>query len=177
MGDFQGHPFRGNQWMAGVPEHARIREAIVGKDGDTAIVGYEWRSHIEDVPSAREGGVVGKRVSDWGKSDVSTGTGRDIVHVFHVRHKTGELTVEGVNSAQRILGFNTSKLRGIADRERKTRERAAVMEKLVEQSKVQDVSSEKWEAFLAREGKGGSVGERIKSLGGFGAARKRFGVS
>jgi hypothetical protein len=83
---------------------------IQGPDG-SEVVGYEWRSKIGDSHSAREGGLVSKRISDWDNSDVSTGTGRDIVHVFHVRRPDGTVTPEGINSASNLLGIPQSSLR------------------------------------------------------------------
>jgi hypothetical protein len=96
-----------------MPRGAALREPIKGSNG-RAIVGYEWQSRIEDVQSARDGGLVAKRVSDWGKSGTSAGTGRRIVHHFYVQHPDGSVTLEGVNSANNLLGIEPARLKTIA---------------------------------------------------------------
>jgi hypothetical protein len=99
-----------------VPRGASLRSPIKGQNG-SSIVGYEWRSVVSDVPSAREGGLVSRRVSDWERSGTSEGTGREIVHVFYVRHPDGTVTAEGIGSANKILGIDQPRLRSIASRE------------------------------------------------------------
>lgn len=95
-----------------VPKGASLQKPIVGASG-AKIIGYVWQSKIDDVFSKREGGMVGKRVSDWDASDISTGTGREIVHHYYVEHKDGSVTLEGVRSAEKILA-------GISDDDKKT---------------------------------------------------------
>jgi hypothetical protein len=70
------------------------------------------------VWSEREGGMVARRVSDWSRSGKSTGTGRDIVHHFYVKHPDGSVTLEGVRSAEKILGIRQARLRTIAENQR-----------------------------------------------------------
>lgn len=99
-----------------VPPKFEIKKPIEGPTG-AKIVGYEWRSHIDDVWSESKGETVARRVSDWSSADESAGTGRSIVHVFYVEHPDGKTTIEGVNSAQNILGISQTKLQAIAKHE------------------------------------------------------------
>jgi hypothetical protein len=137
VGDYLGHPFRGNQhenaaqagsastpasgvsrgdYLASpasgpvvkVPQGHTLNNPIKGSVPGTAIIGYEWKSMIADVESKTEG-TVAKRVSDWDASGFSTGTGREIVHHFYVKHPDGSVTLEGVRSAEKILGGITDK--------------------------------------------------------------------
>lgn len=75
--------------------------------GGAEIVRYEWRSK----PSSES---QRKLESDWENSSTSQGTGREIVHVFQVRHPDGSITNEGINSASNILGMPQSTLKGKA---------------------------------------------------------------
>lgn len=92
-----------------VPAKSRLNHAIKGSVPGTAIVGYEWKSMIADVDTGTDEGVVAKRVSDWDQSGFSTGTGREIVHHYYVKHPDGSVTLEGVRSAEKILGGITDK--------------------------------------------------------------------
>lgn len=108
------------KWTAGVgyvPSRHALAKPIKGPTG-AEIVGYEWKSHIDNVWSEGKQEYVEKRVSDWGASDTSTGTGRDIVHVFHVLHKDGIVRPEGIRSAQNVLGISETRLQTIAKHER-----------------------------------------------------------
>lgn len=100
-----------------VPPKYEIAQPIKGPTG-AAIVGYEWRSKMGEKWSNREGGYVEGRVSDWDRSDTSSGTGRDIVHVFYVSHPNGNYTAEGIRSAQNVLGISETRLMTIAKHER-----------------------------------------------------------
>ena len=100
-----------------VPPRFQMAKPIVGPTG-AKIVGYEWRSTMGEKWSNREGGYVDARVSDWDNADKSTGTGRDIVHVFYVEHPGGTVRPEGIRSAQNVLGINESRLMTIAKKER-----------------------------------------------------------
>jgi hypothetical protein len=99
------------------PERFALAKPIKGPTG-ASIVGYEWRSTMGEKYSAREGGMVDARVSDWDNADESTGTGRAIVHVFYVEHPNGTVHPEGIRSAQTVLGINESRLMTIAKKER-----------------------------------------------------------
>lgn len=99
------------------PERFALAKPIKGPTG-ASIVGYEWRSTMGEKYSAREGGMVDARVSDWDNADESTGTGRAIVHVFYVEHPNGTVHPEGIRSAQKVLGINESRLMTIAKKER-----------------------------------------------------------
>jgi len=99
------------------PERFALAKPIKGPTG-ASIVGYEWRSTMGEKYSAREGGMVEARVSDWDNADESTGTGRAIVHVFYVEHPNGTVHPEGIRSAQTVLGINESRLMTIAKKER-----------------------------------------------------------
>jgi len=96
-----------------VPRNRRLMKPITGPSG-AKIIGYEWRSTIEDRFDRRDGGFVAKRVSDWGAAETSHGTGRQIVHIFYVQTPDGRVTTEGINSAQNILGISAPRLRTIA---------------------------------------------------------------
>jgi len=99
------------------PERFALAHPIKGQNG-AAIVGYEWRSTMGEKYSAREGGMVDARVSDWDNADESTGTGRAIVHVFYVQHPNGTVKPEGIRSAQNVLGISETRLMTIAKKER-----------------------------------------------------------
>lgn len=99
-----------------IPERFLLKRPIKGPTG-ASIVGYEWRSRIETVFHKGKQEYVETRVSDWESSGESTGTGREIVHLFYVSHPGGQLTVEGVNSAKKILGLSESRLKTIAKQE------------------------------------------------------------
>ena len=99
-----------------VPPKFEIKKPIQGPTG-AAIIGYEWRSKMGEKWSNREGGYVEGRVSDWDNSDTSKGTGRDIVHVFYVQHPDKSITIEGIRSAQNVLGIAESRLMTIAKKE------------------------------------------------------------
>ena len=99
-----------------VPPKAEIRKPIVGPTG-AKIVGYRWKSKLGEKYSAREGGMVEARVSDWDNRETSQGTGRDIVHTFYVQHPNGRTSIEGIRSAQNILGISETKLTTIAKNE------------------------------------------------------------
>lgn len=98
-------------------ERFALAKPIKGPTG-ASIVGYEWRSTMGEKYSAREGGMVEARISDWDNADESTGTGRSIVHVFYVEHPNGKVHPEGIRSAQTVLGINESRLMTIAKKER-----------------------------------------------------------
>ena len=100
-----------------IPSKHGLSRPIKGPTGAT-IIGYEWRSHIDDVWSEAKQETVERRVSDWGNSDVSTGTKRNIVHVFHVLHPDGIVRPEGIRSAQNVLGIAETRLQTIAKHER-----------------------------------------------------------
>lgn len=100
-----------------VPSRFALRNPIKGTTG-AAIVGYEWRSTMGEKWSEREGGLVDARVSDWDNADESRGTGRAIVHVYYIKHPDGRTTIEGIQSAQNILGISETRLQVIAKRER-----------------------------------------------------------
>jgi hypothetical protein len=150
-----------------------LNKGIKGQNG-TEIVGYEWRSKVDDVVSQRDGGLVSKRVSDWDRKDTSTGTGRDIVHVFEVRHPDGTVTKEGINSAHHILGLSPARLNSIAvgERTRLIRQEQATAQ--AERDVKARVESEAWDSFLNRYGQGQTTFEKIQSLGGFKQAREQF---
>lgn len=103
--------------IADVPRMSLLNKPIKGKDG-TSIVGYEWRSEISDKWSSREGALVSGRVSNWDRAATSEGTGRQIVHVYYVQRADGTVTIEGINSAQSILGITQRRLQSIAETER-----------------------------------------------------------
>lgn len=166
-------PAIGPRGQARQPPGGRLAKGIKGQNG-TEIVGYDWRSKIDDVVSQRDGGLVSKRVSDWERKDTSTGTGRDIVHVFDVKHPDGTITKEGINSAQHILGLSPARLNSIASGERTRlvkREQAAVQGQRDVKAKAE---SDSWFSFLEQHGQGQTTLEKIQSLGGFKAARERF---
>ena len=100
-----------------VPPRFQMDKPIVGPTG-AKIVGYEWRSTMGEKWSNAKQEYVEARVSDWDNSDTSTGTGRDIVHVFYVEHPDGRVRPEGIRSAQNVLGINETRLMTIAKRER-----------------------------------------------------------
>lgn len=104
-----------------VPTKFAMRSPIKGQNG-AEIVGYEWRSMMGEKWSNREGGYVEARVSNWDDADKSTGTGREIVHVFYVKHPDGVIRPEGIRSAQSVLGINESRLMTIAKKERAAQE-------------------------------------------------------
>lgn len=120
-GSQPGHEFRGNQYEkvgdGFIPRRFKINKPIIGPTG-ASIVGYEWRSHVDTVWSEGKQDYVERRVSNWDDSETSTGTGRDIVHVFHVSHPDGTVKPEGIRSAQNVLGISETKLMTIAKKER-----------------------------------------------------------
>jgi hypothetical protein len=110
-GDYMSPKIAEGPAVPKVPKGSALVQPLKGRVPGTAIIGYEWQSKIEDVDSGTDAGVVAKRVSDWDRSGFSTGTGREIVHHFYVKHPDGSVTLEGVRSAEKILG-------GIEDRPR-----------------------------------------------------------
>lgn len=98
-----------------VPPRYQMAKPVRGPSG-AQIVGYKWNSKLEDYVDARGEDRV-RRVSDWDAANTSTGTGRDIVHEYFVKHPDGRVTVEGVKSAQNILGVSESRLQSIAKKE------------------------------------------------------------
>lgn len=96
-----------------------LGKPVIGPTG-AKIIAYEWRSMLIDDVDSRGEDVV-RRVSDWDQSGTSQGTGRCIVHWFWVEHLDGRVTLEGVNSAQKILGIRDARLYSIARRERESR--------------------------------------------------------
>lgn len=103
--------------IADVPRMSLLNKPIRGQNG-TSIVGYEWRSEIGDKWSSREGALVSGRVSNWDRAATSEGTGRQIVHVYYVQRSDGSVSIEGINSAQNILGITQRRLQSIAETER-----------------------------------------------------------
>lgn len=96
-----------------VPGRYQLDKPIQGPTG-AKIWGYQWKSEIGDKYSEREGGYVGARISNWDDSEISEGTGREIVHVYYVEHPDGSVTTEGIQSAQKILGIDVPRLKTIA---------------------------------------------------------------
>ena len=82
------------------------------------IVGYEWRSTMGLKWNAHKQEEVEAMVSDWDHAGESTGTGRQIVHVFHVTHPDGVTRPEGIRSAQNVLGISETKLMTVAKKEK-----------------------------------------------------------
>jgi hypothetical protein len=100
-----------------VPDRYALRKPIKGNTG-AEIVGYRWNSREGEKYSEREGGLIPARVSNWEDAGRSEGTGRQIVHEYFVKHPDGRISIEGIRSAQNILGINESRLQTIAKRER-----------------------------------------------------------
>lgn len=102
------------------PKH-RLQKPIKGKTG-SSIIGYQWVSKIEEDERGRD-----KRVSDWGDSQTSETTGRNIVHLFWVEHPDGSQQLLGSGAAQKALGMNAGNLRSVANRERERQQYAKQM--------------------------------------------------
>jgi hypothetical protein len=98
-----------------VPKRSQIDKPITGPTG-AKIIGYDWKSKLEEYVDERGEDRV-RRVSDWDEADKSEGTGRSIVHHYYVEHPDGSITLEGINSAQNILGIAESRLQTIAKNE------------------------------------------------------------
>lgn len=93
----------------------RLTRPIRGKTG-AEIVGYRWMSRIE------EGMYRDRRVSDWSNSQISSPTGREIVHLYLVKTPDGAETLMGIGAAKKALGLSEDKLRTIAAREARSQE-------------------------------------------------------
>jgi hypothetical protein len=104
-----------------LPDGVALRSPIKGDNGNQ-IIGYNWKSRLGEKYSEYEGGMVNARVSDWENPSESKGTGRKIVHEYYVQHPDGSITVEGIRSAQNILGISETRLQTIAKNERAARE-------------------------------------------------------
>jgi hypothetical protein len=104
-----------------VPTKYAIDRPIEGPTG-AKIIGYEWRKTRGIKWHEGKQEDVEAWVSDWDDSDRSEGTGREIVHIFYVEHPDGKVTVEGINSAQNILGISESRLKTIAKNEQAEQE-------------------------------------------------------
>lgn len=113
-----------------VPPRKQLGKPIVGPSG-AKIVGYDWKYHYE--LRVRRGEEVEVPVSDWSQKGKSEGTGRDIVHHFFVEHPDGKVTLEGMNSAQKILGISLPKLKTVAKNEAAAREFRLKQEKRLAQ--------------------------------------------
>ena len=137
---------QGSLFAAGavMPPKFALNNPIKGPTG-ASIVGYEWRSTMGEKFSAREGGMVEARVSDWDNADESTGTGRAIVHVFYVAHPDGTVKPEGIRSAQNVLGISETRLMTIAKKER------AAQQYRQDQERAEMASYDKASASTAQE--------------------------
>lgn len=74
------------------------------------LVGYEWKSMIGSKWSNREEGMVEGRISDWDNKETSELSGRDIVHVYHIRDEDGVVRPYGRASAAKKLGLHDKAL-------------------------------------------------------------------
>ncbi|MEI6731153.1 MAG: hypothetical protein WCK90_00580, partial [archaeon] len=128
-----------------VPAKMKLAKPVVGPTG-AKIVGYEWRSKIGTVWSELKQEDIEKRVSDWDTAGQSTGTGREIVHVFHVEHPDGTVKPEGIVSAQKVLGIHQSRLMTIAKKERAAQAYRAEMDESEKKSMDQRAASTPAEA-------------------------------
>ncbi len=87
----------------------------VSGEGKSTLVGYEWRSTLDEKYSAREEGLVGKKVSDWSRSDTSHPTGREIVHIYLIQGADGEIRPHGKQAAAKVLGLRSDQVDKKAD--------------------------------------------------------------
>jgi len=77
---------------------------VVGPNGNEAIA-YNWISHMDEVFSKREDGLVGKRVSDWDNAERCASCNRKIVHVYYVKTKDGKILPYGGDHLHIALGY------------------------------------------------------------------------
>ncbi len=106
----------GDEVMFSREEYVGKLPVLKGENGNE-LVDYEWRWKWGTKFSNREGGDVDARVSDWEDKDVSTGTGRNIVHVYYIKNgKTGVVEPHGIESAKKMLGRDSTRIKKIADK-------------------------------------------------------------
>ena len=80
------------------------------------LVGYEWRSMKGEKYSSHEYGLIPARVSDWGRYEISEGSGREIVHVYWIRGEDGKVAPYGKQTAAKALGLDGARLAKKVDR-------------------------------------------------------------
>jgi hypothetical protein len=81
------------------------------------LVGYEWKYKEGEKFSEREGGLISGRISDWGKSERSSPTNREIVHVYKIKGVDGIVRTFGKQAAMKELGIsNPSKIEKMAQK-------------------------------------------------------------
>lgn len=70
------------------------------------VIAYEWMWKWGERHSRHEDGLVAKRVSDWDKAVPCVTCGRQIVHVYYVKHKDdGKIYTYGRDHLHRALGY------------------------------------------------------------------------
>jgi hypothetical protein len=78
--------------------------------GKPELVGYRWISTEGEKYSYHDGGLVGAKVSDWERSEISKGSGREIVHVYMIKEPDGTINSYGKITALKRLGVSDSQL-------------------------------------------------------------------
>lgn len=69
------------------------------------LVAYEWKYKWDEYFSIQKGEILPKRFSDWENANVSTDTGRNIVHLFEIEDINGKIQSVSSESANILLGF------------------------------------------------------------------------
>ena len=76
---------------------------LVGLNG-AKLTSYKWAYEMTMLPNW-EGELVGKRVSDWTQAEMSTETGRGIVHQYTIELPNGEVKTVSSESVPILLGY------------------------------------------------------------------------
>lgn len=80
---------------------------IVGKNGNT-LYGYSWSYTIVSAFN-RDGDEIPHRISDWGQSEESELTGRNIVHKFYIKQKDDKRFIVSSESLPEALGYTSDR--------------------------------------------------------------------
>lgn len=118
---------------------------LVGPSG-AQLLSYHWEWKGGTKYSAKEGGDVDARVSDWDKSGRNEETGRSIVHKFGVQMPDGTVREVSAESAVKLLGFgaDTEGRKQFNDVKGAARSVAKLQMKLYEQEQKMEALQKDW---------------------------------
>ncbi|MDR0701264.1 MAG: hypothetical protein LBF61_02465 [Azoarcus sp.] len=118
---YQGNADPDGEALSSVEEDALKRGKPVGKiefktpitgPSGARVIAYQWQwkwgTEVDGLGEAND-----RRVSDWELSQESDDTGREIVHQFAVKMPDGAERMVSVESAARLLGFESVSASGI----------------------------------------------------------------
>ena len=131
-----------------------FKNPIIGENGNK-ITSYRWNWTDGEKWSNREEGLVEAKISDWETSLTNPETGREIVHWFTVVSPDGNIDVVSAESAAKMLGITTSKVRSKSKSE---------VKKFVEQGKKEESEKKALDEVLATTGHKKPVNTFIESL-------------